>query len=325
METPLPQLQLERMPDGKLKLSWQGIGARRMAEIYWSPAPDPFRAGEHKLTGAAGDAASFIFNDPNPGKRSYYRLKFEDGIAGTTAERRLPLEGLANFRDLGGYATKDGRTVKWGLLFRSEQLSNLTEADYRYLHECGIKLICDYRAENEANMVSYPEFASARRVRIPIAVTASVEPCDRLILSNKNYVANHTGDFARMLELLLHEDCLPAVQHCVAGKDRTGFGSALVLLALGVPEQTVMEDYLLTNQFLDKLYNGLLNSSALSSGSIYDTDKLPAELEARPEYLQAAFDEIQSRYGSTECYLERGLGLTGTKRNQLQRLLLTDD
>ncbi|WP_248924163.1 tyrosine-protein phosphatase [Paenibacillus hamazuiensis] len=292
-------------------------------KIYWSPSPDSANGDRFLLTeeeATEEEGISVILEDPNPGRRAYYHLRHEHGAAGIVAERRLPLEGAVHLRDLGGYDTEDGRSVKWGQLYRSEQLSDLTEADRAYLQSCGLKLICDYRADNDPFFAPYAEIGFVRHVRLPVTTTETAPPGERLIRANQNYVSRHAQEFSHMLHLLLEENGFPLLQHCVAGKDRTGFGAAIVLLALGVPEATVMEDYLLTSSFKDALYRKLLKGSEAGSAA----EDTPGILEARPEYLQAAFDEMRSGYGSVRRYLESALGLTRDKRTRLQELLLTE-
>jgi protein-tyrosine phosphatase len=309
------QLQLDRQDQGTLQLSWRGDPALGRICVYCSLSPDRILEQGDKLGEARGEDAALILEDPHPGIRTYYLLQPEHAAPRIIAERRLPLEGAVNFRDLGGYETVEGKFIKWGRLFRSEQLSDLTEGDIHYLQHCGLKLICDYRSEDEPLFAAYPEMGSIRSVRLPIKTMESILPGDRLLLANQNYVARHSREFAAMLDLLL-EDSLPALQHCVAGKDRTGFGTAVVLLALGVPELTVMEDYLLTNKYKDALLRKLLAGRV----DMPDSDLL----QTRPEYLQAALDEIRSRYGGVASYLEHGLGFTPTKRKALQALLLSE-
>ncbi|NOU76865.1 protein-tyrosine-phosphatase [Paenibacillus sp. LMG 31458] len=325
MENPFLQVQLDRIDNKKLKLSWRSTQELGRVEVFWSPSPEHFQQLGSKLTDESALAASLVFQDPNPGQRTYYHLKSQHGAVRTVAERRLPLDGMANLRDLGGYRTEDGRYTKWGLLFRSEQCipSELTERDHVYLKQCGIQLICDYRGDEVESMFSYPEWGNVRRVRIPIVTTESLEPSERLILANRNYVLNHTKEFATLFQQLLSERGVPVVQHCVAGKDRTGFGSAILLMALGVPEQTIMEDYLLTNLYKDSLYKKLIRT--VQPNLTNQDDSLMFLFEVRPEYLQAAFDEIHLQYGTIEGFLEKGLGLTAVKKQNLRNLLLTHE
>ncbi|MEC0229356.1 tyrosine-protein phosphatase [Paenibacillus alba] len=340
MKIQLSKVEVQRIGN-RMHLQWKSDEALGKVSIFTGLSPleanDPLAETDVRIS-------SLSFDDPNPGRRTYFILKSEYGGARIAAERRLPLQGSLNFRDMGGYETSDGRYLQWGMLYRSEELSGLTEADRLYLHNCGLKLICDYRAEYEAELKPNPSIENARQVGIPIEVESSrhrsrmnymdmiandmlhlLGPSgEMLTFANERYVADFAKSYAILFDLLLTPGNLPMVQHCAAGKDRTGFGSALVLLALGVPEQTIMADYLLTNAFREEADQQILASIKPKLKREADGEVLLAMMQARAEYLQAAFDEIYVRYGNMDRYLEEALGLTISKRKQLQDMLLTD-
>lgn len=184
-----------------------------------------------------------------------------------TAERRLPLDGADNFRDLGGYRTADERFVRWGVLFRSNDLADFTDADLDYLSEVDIRLQCDLRSDierekrpNRVLLTPVPEIleypipqAGMNPSEIQEAIrTGTMAEFDirQIMLSTyRSFPIEHRDLWARIFSRLQDPNSLPFLVHCTAGKDRTGFISALVLLALGVPEQTVYEDYLATNRY----------------------------------------------------------------------------
>ena len=115
---------------------------------------------------------------------------------------------------------------------------------------------------------------------------------------------------------------MPALFHCTAGKDRTGFAAALVLLALGVPRETVLEDYLLTNRYRERFDRRVLRWVPLASLFRTRAEDMRPLLEARPEYLEAAFQVMEEEYGGVDGYLERGLGVDARLRAQLEANLL---
>ncbi|MYE85403.1 MAG: tyrosine-protein phosphatase, partial [Gammaproteobacteria bacterium] len=169
--------------------------------------------------------------------------------------RLLPLEGGSNFRDLGGYRTADGQTVARGMLFRSGAMTGLTDADMAYLDGFGIKTIVDLRSNEEISL--YPNhWAAKHRIEVVTgdysfaAMMSGEESGERPAMGElyprllesigpqiKNYFDEALGEGA------------PMVVNCSAGQDRTGIVSALMLLLLGVPEPTVIEDYLLSTDF----------------------------------------------------------------------------
>ncbi|NOU94324.1 protein-tyrosine-phosphatase [Paenibacillus sp. LMG 31456] len=340
MKIQLSKIAVNRIGN-RIHIQWNKDEALGKVKVFIGLSPLDTKV---QLAETGVGISSLSFDDPNPGLRTYYVLKSEHGGTRLAAERRLPLEGSVNFRDMGGYETVDGRYIKWGLLYRSEELIGLTESDRRYLQNCGLKLICDYRAEYEAELKPNPSIGNARQIGIPIEVESSrhrsrmnyMDMIDKnmlhllgpsgemLTLANQRYVSDFAKSFTTLFNLLLTPGNLPMVQHCAAGKDRTGFGSAILLLALGVSKQTIMEDYLLTNTLREETDRKILASIRPKLTNDEDWDVLWAMMQARQEYLQAAFDEIQLRYGSIELYLEVAVGLTPIHRKQLQDMLLTD-
>ena len=145
-----------------------------------------------------------------------------------------------------------------------------------------------------------------------------------MIESNREFVSKYSGAFSALLVRLSFEENLPAILHCTGGKDRAGFASAVVLRALGVPRETVMADYLLTNEFtMPKRERQLW---LIWFASLFRVDRATVRplMRAEAEYLDAAFDEIDARFGSFEKYLSDGLMIDDATLARLRDLLLTD-
>jgi protein-tyrosine phosphatase len=136
------------------------------------------------------------------------------------------------------------------------------------------------------------------------------------------FVTDYSEVWASMFQRLAQAESLPTVVHCTAGKDRTGFASAIVLLALGVPEETIFEDYLSTNYYQQNFLRFVLRWVPLYSFFRTDPEDLLPLLEARREYLQTSLDEMVTRYGSIDAYLEQALGLDAELRVKLEHHLL---
>ncbi len=245
----------------------------------------------------------------------------------------LDLPGAVNLRDFGGYGTEDGRRIRRHRLYRSGSLTNLSDAARLAFAELGINLICDLRREDEKREEPTPEFSHRpRRVEIPIYPGSAVrmraaaglgemtlaDRIDFMVLVNRELARAHTEDYARMFEALLEQEDGAFLVHCSAGKDRTGFACALILHSLGVPEETVLEDYLLTNETLD--IDGYMVQLLRRYGYDLsaDRDGLMALIGVRPEYLEAAFDAIESEFAGVEHYLERAIGLDANARATLR-------
>jgi protein-tyrosine phosphatase len=179
-------------------------------------------------------------------------------------DRHIPLSGQPNFRDLGGYATRDGRRVKWRRVYRSGELSQLTETDVVKLGELGIRTVIDLRSAEEvaargegrlpegATLHPMPISSSDMFAKlIPMFLNGdfSQVPPNLLDRVNRVLVRDFSAQFGGLLRALSDPTKRPLVFHCTQGKDRAGFGAAMVLSALGVPWETVVEDYLLSNHY----------------------------------------------------------------------------
>jgi protein-tyrosine phosphatase len=236
--------------------------------------------------------------------------------------RHLNLAGASNFRDLGGYPAREGRTVRWRQIFRSNHLGHLTEADIEALRPLRLKSAFDFRGTEErvATMCGItgiavhslpiePTVVAALRARLAggVALT-SADALDVMRDSYRNYVRYNTPNFRALFAHLL-EDRAPLVIHCTAGKDRTGFACALILHALGVPDEAIAEDYLLTNRFYRR--------DPGASGDLPD-DVRQVLGSVQASFLAAAFDAISADYGDLENYFSDGLGLGPGERAKLE-------
>jgi protein-tyrosine phosphatase len=240
--------------------------------------------------------------------------------------RHLNLAGASNFRDLGGYPGKDGRLVRWRQIFRSNHLGHLTEQDAAVLRALGVRSAFDFRGKDERTEalcgiegievhslpVEPTVVAALRAIRESGTPLSRAHAFDVMQDSYRNYVQVNTPRFRALFAHLL-EDRAPLVIHCTAGKDRTGFACALILHVLGVADEVISEDYLLTNRFYRR------DPSA-------STD-LPDEVtqvlgSVQPPFLAAAFQAIDTDYGDLETYLADGLALGPKERAALlQRYL----
>jgi protein-tyrosine phosphatase len=332
------EASVEREADGSLTLAWQLDGEATPVDVLWGTDPD---AIDEELTTVDG-ATTVTVDDPAPGGRAYFRLETPEGGV-TVAERRIALEGTPNFRDLGGYETVDGRHVRWGQVFRSGALVDLTPADLATVDALGIQLVCDLRSDSEVETDPDPEL-DAEALRLTVtdesvdvqAITDAVLAGDLdqispdLLLDGMPAIATEFPDAWRTLVQRVSDEAnRPTNVHCSAGKDRAGWASALILRALGVPEETVMEDYLLSNDYLAASNEDTLAQVRTVVAGVQgvpeddvDMSNLEALLEVRPEYLRAAFDAVDEQYGSFEAYLTEGLGLTQEEVDALRDDLL---
>ncbi|MGE7109899.1 tyrosine-protein phosphatase [Lysinibacillus sp. NPDC047702] len=247
----------------------------------------------------------------------------------------IPFEAVYNFRDMGGYKARDGRVVKNRMFFRSAALGKMTPADKQLFDTLGVKTIFDYRDNHEAQNNPNPIFPQAHYIQIPAKGNHAFEMPTNTggkdfykVVSPEMFqefyaqMPFNNASFKELMTIIQNPNNLGLVHHCAVGKDRTGIGGALILLALDVPEESIMEDYLDTNIHL----RPMVERMAQNIQQHYNDQELQqfyALMSAREDYLQAAFDAMDRRYGSKEDFLEQEFGLTADKRKQLQANCLT--
>jgi protein-tyrosine phosphatase len=229
------------------------------------------------------------------------------------------LDGQTHFRDLGGLPTASGRRVKRGVLFRSGELSQLSERDGQVLEALGIRTVFDLRAESEQQQAPDRLPAALRLHAIPI-LQGSFDPTAILQQLKSGDTAALDGlmpsiyralvsEFTPQLRQFFQElTAAPdgALFHCTAGKDRTGLAAALLLAALQVPADAIEQDYLTSNAWLATLNERIAARFAPYGVTLAQLDPL---LTVRPGYLQAAFAEIEAHWGNLGRYLDEGLGI----------------
>lgn len=243
--------------------------------------------------------------------------------------RSLPLQGASNFRDLGGYPALDGRSVRWRQLFRSDHLAELTDGDRAQLRALGLERVIDFRGHAERAAAPYTMSgvtlhaltiepmvgqrlaelsASGRRLDAALAVAVMTELYRAL-------VNDQAPRFAEFFGHLLDAGG-PVAFHCTAGKDRTGLAAALVLLALGVPRETVLHDYLLTNTLFRP--PPLPSEAALAAAAA-------VVWRVERDFLDEALRVIDEDHGGIEHYLAQRLGLSAAARRRLAQRYLVDE
>lgn len=259
-------------------------------------------------------------------------------------DRLLPLEGGSNFRDMGGYFTEDGRQVRRGLLYRSGVMSSLTESDYAYLDQFGFQRIIDLRSSDEREL--YPnKWAEAAGISL-LAQDYSMRDMVKNMLDENGQPRGMDALYRGMVYSIrpqmkmLFDEALagnaPLVVNCSAGQDRTGVSSAMLLLALGVPRDVVVQDYLQSTRYrrpavemgdVDLEAAAKTNAFAammLQYASREDAPRgaTPLLTEAGVPFLNFALAQVEADYGSVDAFLEKELGVDARDRQQLQERYL---
>jgi protein-tyrosine phosphatase len=323
-----------RAPDGDYHIEWETTAPDTRVQVEalaadraWETHYDITVLARARICGLA------------PARRHLFRLRDQHGNEVLAPERRLGLEGAPNFRDFGGYATAGGRRVRWGYLFRSGHLARLSERDLDLLESLELDLVCDFRQVPEqrreasrlptrrppalCSLPIEPGSASGLLQRLAGTLPGPETMVEFMLAVNRELAIEEAPVYRRMFEAILAQEEGRVLVHCAAGKDRTGFAAALILLALGVPEEAIMRDYLLSARFYDaeaeveraKRQYGMTDAASASILPLLRVDE---------RYLAAAFDAIAQYYPDRDTYLVDAIGLGSEEQAELRRRYLED-
>jgi protein-tyrosine phosphatase len=278
----------------------------------------------------------------DPAARPYLLLKDGgDGAVVKVAERALPLEHGSNFRDLGGYPAADGKHVRWGRIYRSGGTPLLTQADVARVKSLGLADMVDLRSSEERSLapsrIEGVRYQAVGYSMASIMSRAGGAPGP----GNMSRLGGVYAEFPTLLEpqlRILFEALLAGdgavAYNCSAGQDRTGFATALVLAALGVPRDVIIADYHLSTTYRRPEYEmPRLDEAAVAANPAaaffarYQKDPAAAkpqplvDAENRP-LLQYAFEAVERRWGSVEAYLDKELGVDAADIARLRAMYL---
>ncbi|OKI02217.1 hypothetical protein A6A06_14200 [Streptomyces sp. CB02923] len=303
--------------DGSFTVSWRAPGAGSVT-VY---------AGARAVAHGGSEATVVVRGLPAVDRR-WFRLVPDQGDPLTLADRSLHLEGAAHFRDAGGHRTADGRWVKMGVLYRADGLHALTGADLAKLKRLGLRTVLDLRMPRERAKAPDRVPAGARHVvagvpggkaegELPATAKASAH---MMAGSYRKFVSKPSAvnAYRSLFRLAKGPGSYALAYHGESGKDRTGWATAALLTALGVDRGTVLRDYLAANGHLAAVHAAELDRRPPRLAA-----RLKPVLDARAEYLNAAFDEAEVRFGTFGAYLRDGLGLTEQDLERLREALLT--
>lgn len=311
---------VERITPDRLKISWAG---KKAVDIYMSDRADAAPAASTLVS--RNDRDGVHEQTVKPGERPFFLLRDQkDGKATRIAERVLPLQQGSNFRDIGGYPAAGGRHVKWGLIYRSGATPVLTDADLKLIEGLHLANMVDLRSSEERQL------SPSRIAGVPYsavgysmaAITSAMKPAAGQPAANGGALYRKMPDMMapqfRVLfdRLLARQGSL--VYNCSAGQDRTGLATALILSALGVPRDVIIEDYHLSTRYRRPEYESAKfdpaafpdNAAARMFAQYRGSKPQPLKDADGKAFLSSALHEIDQRYGSVEAYLDKALGVS---------------
>lgn len=265
-------------------------------------------------------------------QRYYYKLVFNKHHRVVTASRNIIIQGIQNFRDMGGYPARKGKTTRWGMVYRSAHIEALTYNTIKELKNIGIKTIIDLRTHAEKGESPQLQGCGINTICIPIGVSNQNSIIESLregeigndsvseLISRmyRETVVYYRSEYKSMFDVLEKESNYPVLILSASGICRTGIASMFILSTLGVNEDVILSDYLRCNDFFN-----------IPQASEFGY-KLPEEsqealttlLTAKVSFLNASKSQIERNYGNMSTYLSRGIGLTNDDVKQLRNILL---
>ncbi|MFJ3171630.1 tyrosine-protein phosphatase [Streptomyces roseus] len=302
---------------GTFTLKWKAQGVRRV-EIK----------ANGKVVAKGGVQGTAVVSGLPAADRQWFDFKGDRGEGLRLADRHIALDGAVNFRDAGGYRTAAGQWVKMGEVYRSDALDKLTAADLAKLQRLRVKNVFDLRMTSERTTA--PD-------KVPAGATYTVadvfagsgsfqtlpkspdEAVKAMLDAEKAMVGGEGGKkaYRQVFEGLERDRDRAVLFHCTAGKDRTGWANAALLTALGVPADTVMADYLASNDYRKAANDAILSHLPAPQAAVYKP-----MLDVRAEYLNSGYDEVKAEYGTFDHYLKNGLGIDARELKQLKKDLL---
>lgn len=322
---------VEKSKEGDFLVKWEvSPDLEGNIDIYKSLSDNDIRDFTPVRTKNISDQFALI-NPTGSGMREYFLLKAGGVTSGILANRKIDMNKIQNFRDLGGYFTTENKQVKWGKIYRSAHLANANLFDQERIKRLKIKTIIDFRTKEDAGR--HPFFiGDVQMIRIPV-IPGDMHEVEKKILTNnlsrseairfmqdayKRMVEENAEQYAEMFNALIDINNYPVLISSSLGKDRVGMAAYFLLKILDVPTLVAEEDYLLSNRYLDP------KKSIDYAGNLPETvqEAVTALLAADLSYLNYAIYYITEEYGSVDNYIEKKLRVTSGKKAILRKILL---
>ena len=322
----------EKNKDGDLLLKWEvSPDQDGSINIYSSQSDDSPSDFVPVKTSKINDQFTVI-NPTSPDIREFYILKTTSAYSGIISNRVIEMRNIKNFRDIGGYFTKSDKQMKWGMIFRSGDLSNATLYDQERIRRLNIKTIIDLRSEK--SMKKYPILIhpGIKKISLPITLL-DTESLNEMMEDKKltqsdairkiqdsyiGIIENYKSQFEELFVILGDIDNYPILISGSLGKDRVGLATYFILSAMGIPQNVILNDYMLSQNAIS--VSQIVDD--VQSKPEYFQEAVTALLSVKPSYLNYTIDYINQKYGSLDSYIEKELKLNGAKRNFLHKYLI---
>lgn len=320
---------VERNQENNLFLRWKAQDRPKNILMGYSQHPfKPSKIWEH-----FSEELNLNVNQANHHKRPFFKIINTNGEESIVAERVFRMQKIRNFRDIGGYMTRGGRQVAWGKIYRSGSLNKASESDLSFLEALGIKSVFDLRDDWEVKnkpdllpaSINYRRFFIAGRELInrSAALFYRQDIFRQFVESYKKAIVDRGAKrIGNIIQALGNQENLPVVLHCTAGKDRAGVIVALILMALGVPEETVINDYTLSNLFAPQIIQDVRQRIKPVRWLGFKVEHYFPLMDAKPFVLRSTVKYIIKKYGSVEKYFLDHAGLEQKDLMKLRKNLL---
>lgn len=347
-------VSVSRQPNNNIKINIEKLESNKIS-LYWTTESNPNTTNRHLIT--ENVQSEMLLKDPLALKERIYFILDDD--SGQTpylfGEQTLPIQGMTNLRDCGGYIGKGGKRLKWGMLYRSNHLHSINNDSINYMRKLGIKTIVDLRSFNEiikspnkyigeiitlhvdpsahtaelaAQFAATPDNENKDLIKY---VTSQIESSkingsgEQVFEQYRNFVTGEKAkkSFSKMLCLLLNPENSPCLLHCRGGKDRTGYAILLIMVILGISEEDIIADYMVTyqnrlerNEYKMAQYRELTNDENVLG-------YLLSLIDTRIEFISEAFKAMKSISGSAENYIRQELGFTENDFIAMRKIFLS--
>lgn len=318
---------VERDQEGAYSLTFDREGTWK---IYKGNTPSTinWEAMEIQIEGK-----EIVLNNLGP-NRIFFGIENDKNERMVVSERKIYMQKIPNFRDLGGLPTTDGRMVSWGKIYRSSRLSEFKGNDLDYFNSLGIKAVVDFRYDSEIKKDPDDLPATVKYYKLPIGGSESPEYTalkkevlggalkgakakERFGKVMQQFADSAAHDFKPVMDLLVAANEVPLVYHCSGGKDRTGFMSSIILTALGVDEETIKNEYMMSNFYRYKANKRVVRLGRFAG---VDPETMGYAIVVQREYIDGVFQIIKEKYGNIDNYLEVQFGLTPELRQRMKDL-----